>query len=573
MSKYRWLMVIFLAITLMTSACSGGQKIPAPTKPPDQSQPNPTPAAAKPTEAPKPSILRIGRAGSPDTLNPGTAMLSEAWVTFELVYSALYVQTLDGSFTFDLATGVTASPDNKVLTYQIRPGVKFHDGTPLTAKDVVFSYNFYKAHDDFPYMNGYTKYFDKVEATGDTTVVLTLTEPVPNIESQLGYLFILPEHIWAPVADGKAATDFENSAMIGSGPFKLVEYKQNEFVHLAKNPAYYGTVPKVDEVIFQKFENEDALVQAIKTGQVDMITEMPNTSVATLKNEKNVKLVTGAPLSPDITDIIFNQVSAENCPKDSPCSGHPALRDRTVRQALSYATNKQELIDVVLLGLGTPGLTLIADGMGTWYNNTIKDYSFDIAQANKLLDDAGYKDANNDGVREMPDGKNSLVFRLNWPSDSTVAPRLAELVSATWAQAGVKTQPQAVDPDALSSQCCPAFDYDILIWGWGSDPDPSFLLGVMLSSEIPTGSSESGYSNPAYDQLFDQQSKEMDPAKRKALVWQMQEIVHTDVVYLVPFYSQAVQAYRSDRFTGWITDQPKLALDHVINLLAVAPVK
>ncbi len=360
MSKYRWLMVIFLAITLLTSACSGGQKIPAPTKPPDQSQPT----AAKPTEAPKPSILRIGRAGSPDTLNPGTAMLSEAWVTFELVYSALYVQTLNGSFTFDLATGVTASPDNKVLTYQIRPGVKFHDGTPLTAKDVVFSYNFYKAHDDFPYMNGYTTYFDKVEATGDTTVVLTLTEPVPDIESQLGYLFILPEHIWAPVADGKAATDFENSAMIGSGPFKLVEYKQNEFVHLAKNPDYYGTVPKVDEVIFQTFENKDALVQAIKTGQVDMITEMPNTSVATLKNEKNVKLVTGAPLSPDITDIIFNQVSPENCPKDSKCSGHPALRDRTVRQALSYATNKQELIDVVLLGLGAPGLTLIADGMG-----------------------------------------------------------------------------------------------------------------------------------------------------------------------------------------------------------------
>ena len=109
--------------------------------------------------------------------------------------------------------------------------------------------------------------------------------------------------------------------------------------------------------------------------------------------------------------------------------------------------------------------------------------------------------------------------------------------------------------------------------GHGSDPDPSFLLRVMLTSEIPSGSSESGYSNPEYDALFDQQSKEMDPAKRKALVWKMQEIVHTDVVYLVPFYSQAVQAYRSDRFKGWITDQPKLALDHVINLLAVEPVQ
>ena len=573
MLKLRWFVAVFLTFSMIVTACGGAAPAPTSTKTSGQGQPSPTLDTSKPTEPPKPSVLRIGRAGSEDTLNPGTAILSEAWVTFELAYSALYMQKLDGSFTFDLAESVSTSPDNKVLTYKIKPGVKFHDGVPLTAKDVVFSYNLYKAHEDFPYMNGYTKYFDKVEAPDDTTVVITLTEPVPNIESQLGYLFILPEHIWSKVAEGKAATEFQNEGLIGSGPFKLVEYKQNQFTHLAKNPDYYGTIPKVDEVIFQKFENRDALVQAIKTGQVDMITEMPSTSVATLKKEKNIKLVTGAPLAPDITDIIFNQVSKENCPKDAKCTGHPALRDRAVRQALAMATNKQELIDIVLLGLGAPGLTLIADGMGEWYNSTIKDYPFDIAQANKLLDDAGYKDVNNDGVREMPDGQDSLTFRLNWPSDSTVAPRLAELVSKTWEQIGVKTQPQAVDPDALTALCCPIFDYDILIWGWGSDPDPSFLLNVMQTSVISDGTSETGYSNPEYDKLFDQQSKEMDPAKRKDLVWKMQEIVFNDMVYLVPFYSQAVQAYRADRFTGWITDQPKLALDHVTNLMVVEPVK
>ena len=321
MLKLRWFVAVFLTFSMIVTAC--GSATTAPTK--DRVN---IPTRYKPTEPPKPSILRIGRAGSEDTLNPGTAMLSEAWVTFELAYSALYMQKLDGSFTYDLATSVSASPDNKVLTYKIKPGVKFHDGVPLTAKDVVFSYNLYKAHEDFPYMNGYTKYFDKVEAADDTTVVLTLTEPVPNIESQLGYCFILPEHIWSKVAEGKAATEFQNEGLIGSGPFKLVEYKQNQFTHLAKNPDYYGTVPKVDEVIFQKFENRDALVQAIKTGQVDMITEMPNTAVATLKNEKDIKLVTGAPLAPDITDIIFNQVSKENCPTDAKCTGHPALRDR-----------------------------------------------------------------------------------------------------------------------------------------------------------------------------------------------------------------------------------------------------
>ncbi len=262
-----------------------------------------------------------------------------------------------------------------------------------------------------------------------------------------------------------------------------MEFKQNELVHLAVNPDFYGTMPKVDEVVFQTFTNEDALVQSIKTGQVDMITEMPNTAVATLKNAENVEVVVGAPLAPELTDIIFNQVDPANCPEDGSCTGHPALRDKQVRLAIAYATNKQDLIDVILLGLGTPGLTLIPDSLGIWYNNTIEDYPFDIAKGNEILDAAGYKDLDGDGVREMPDGSQSLVFRLNWPNDSTVAPRLAEMVSKTWAQIGVKVELQALDPDALTSICCPTFDYDILIWGWGSDPDPSFLLSVMTSAE------------------------------------------------------------------------------------------
>ena len=104
----------------------------------------------------------------------------------------------------------------------------------------------------------------------------------------------------------------------------------------------------MDEVVFQTFKNQDALVQAIKTGQVDMITEMPLTAVGSLKNAKDIQIAVGAPLAPDITDIILNQADPANCPPDGKCTGHPALRDSKVRQALAYATNKQELIDIVL---------------------------------------------------------------------------------------------------------------------------------------------------------------------------------------------------------------------------------
>ena len=524
------------------------------------------------TEAPSatPSVVRIGWAGSPDTLNPGVAVLAESYTIFGLVFDAMYQLQLDGSFELSLAESVDVSEDGLTYTYKIRDGVTFHDGQPLTAEDVVFSYLLYQNTEGYPWMGDYTYYFENIEATENNEVVITLSEAIPNIDAQLVFLYVLPRHIW----ENEDGVEFENTAAIGSGPFKMVEYKQSEFVHLARNPDYFGEKAKVDEVIFQTFENQDALVQSIKTGQMDMITEMPNTAVDTLRAEENIEVVTGAPFSPSVTDIIFNQVAPENCPpEDGVCTGHPALRDRNVRLALAHATDKQKIIDVVLLGLGTPGTTLIPDGLGLWYNSDIQDYEYDVARANQILDDAGYADTDGDGTRDMPDGSRPLTFRINWPSDSIDSPRMAELLSAMWSEVGVSLEAQAMDPDALTAVCCPAFDFDIMLWGWGSDPDPNLLLSVMTSDEIPTGSNETGYSNPEYDELYFQQGSELDLETRKALVWQMQEIVHNDVVYIIPFYEQNVQAYRTDRFTGWILDQPKVEPSDVTSLVRLEPVQ
>ena len=517
------------------------------------------------------AVVRVGWAGSPDTLNPGMAILTEAYTIFELVYDAMYDLNLDGSFTLSLAESVDVSDDGLVYTYTIRDGVKWHDGQDLTADDIAFTYNLYKDTPEYPYLNGYyTPYFESIEANGNQ-VILTLTEAIPNIESQLVFLYILPKHIW----ENENKLEFENTAMIGSGPFKMAEYVQNEFVRLTANKDHFSSAPKVDEVVFQTFENQDALVQAIKTGQLDMVTEMPNTAAETLKAEDNIEVVVGAPLAPGVTDIIFNQVSPENCPTDAGglCTGHPALRDKNVRLAMAHATDKQKLIDLILLGLGNPGLTLIPDGLGVWYNDSLTDYSYDVAEANKILDDAGYLDTDGDGVREMPDASQPLNFRLNWPSDSIVAPRTAELLSEMWGEIGISLELQAVDPDALTAQCCPAFDFDIMIWGWAADPDPSSLLYVYTSEAIPSGSSETGYSNPAYDELYAKQQTTLDFNARKDIVWEMQKIVHDDVVYIIPFYDASVQAYRTDRFTGWITDQAKVELSDVTSLVVIEPVK
>lgn len=589
MIKKNWL--ILLVLILLMTACNGGSAQPAkpaektaesssaaekPAEAPaTESAPTEAPAESKPAQASASGgTVRIGWAGSPDTLNPGTAILAESYTIFELVYDQMVDLQLDGSLKFTLAESWETSKDGKSWTFKLKQGVKWHDGNPLTAKDVAFTYNFYRSHEDFPFMQSYGQTFESVEAPDDSTVIIKLTDAIPNMDSRLYPQYILPEHIWSQYDNEKAA-EFENLEMIGTGPFKMKEYKQNEFVRLEANPEYFNGAPKVAEVVFQTFGNPDALVQALTTGQVDMITEMPATAVPVLRNNKDVTLAIGAPIGPWVRDIYFNQVSSENCPKDDGglCTGHPALRDRNVRLALAHATDKQNIIDVAMLGLATPGFTLIPDGMGTWFNNTLKDYEFDIAKANQILDEAGYKDSNGDGVREMPDGSKPLDFRLYWPNDIPEAPRIADLLAASWQQIGVKLQPQALDPDALTSACCPSFDYDIIIWGWQWGVDPDDPLTVYRTSDIPTGNSETGYSNPKVDELYTQQSTELDPEKRREIVWEIQKITHDDVVYIIPYYQQQVQAFRNDRFKGWVIDQEKIALEDPSSLLLIEPVQ
>jgi len=521
-----------------------------------------------------PAIVRIGWGQGPDTLNIGAAWLASAYTIAELTYSSMYELNLDGTITPDLMTEVSSSDDGLVYTYTIREGVKFHDGEPLTASDVAFTYNLVMSHEDFPTLHSYTEYFASVEAPDDKTVVITLTESIPNIESKLIFLYILPEHIWK-AHEGEDAATFENLEMIGSGPFKMLEYKPNEFIRLGANPDYYGGAAKVDEVIFQIFSTSDVLVQALKSGQVDMITGVPNTSVETLKQDKNIKVVSGAPLAPDLADIIFNVTDPENCPVDEGglCTGHPALRDKIVRQALAHATDKQKIIDVILLGLGDPGIALIPSGLGEWFNSSIKDYEFDVEKANQMLEEAGYLDTDGDGVRELPDGSRPLTFRMNWPSSDTTAPRMAEILDENWKQIGVTLEMQAVESDALTAQCCPTLDFDIILWGWVADPDPNTLLIIPTTDQIPTGYNETGYSNPRYDELFAAQGVELDHQKRVEMVWEMQSIIHEDAPYIIPYYAYAIQAYRTDRFTGWLDNQPKVSLEDPSSLLSVEPVK
>lgn len=519
--------------------------------------------------------VRIGIGGSPDSLNPGNAVLSEAYTLFELVYDTPISVDREGEFHPELASDWSVSEDGLTWTLTIVEGATFHDGEPLTAEDVAYTLTLMRDTDDFPFLPSYVYDFVEIEATDETTVVITTEEPVGNFESRMAFMYILPRHVWEAADD---PVEFDNAEMIGSGPFRLVENQQNEFTRLAAHEYYWNGRPNVDEVIFQTITNADARVTALTNGDVDAITEFPVTALANLRAQENVTVTTaeiGAGGS--FRDVFFNMADPEACPEDGVCSGHPALRDVEVRRALAMAIDKQQIIDVSYLGLATPGLSLVPPGLTDFYLGDENDVPFDATAAASALEEAGYVDEDGDGIRECladqecPEG--GLTFRFHYADDIDTGAREAELLKAMWNEIGVDITIQPLDPDTLTSICCPTFDYDIMMWGWGSDPDPQFLLGVALCDEVESGFNETGYCNPDYDDLYYRQAVEEDDATRVEMVYEMQRILLEDLPYVIPYYQKYIQAFRSDRFTGWPTDDPTLGIEDPSSLTVIRPVE
>jgi peptide/nickel transport system substrate-binding protein len=565
--------VLFASMALVATACGGtsGETTTTTGAPGNGTETTAPPAGAGG------GTVRIGWGGSPADLNPGLGVLAEDYTLYELVYDSVIGLDLDGNYVPRLATDWSVSDDGLTWTVTIRDDAVFHDGEPLTAEDVAFSVELYRDTDAFPFLPGYASWFVDVQAPNDTTLVLTTEEPLGAFEANMVFMYVLPKHIWEGVED---PAGFTNDDMVGSGSFQLEEYRQGEFLRLSRHEAYWAGAPNVDAVVFQTFSNPDARVQALINGDVDMITEFPNTAIATLDGNPNVKVVQGDPLAPGLSDIFFNVVDPDDCPTEEggECTGHPALRDVAVRRAMAHGVDKQQLIDIALLGLGEPGLGLVPTGLGDWFAEELvaSDYPFDLDEANRLLDEAGYVDVDDDGVRECPDGvdcgpSGNLTFRFNYPTDSDTGPRVTELVQGWWRQIGIQTQIQGLDADTLTSVCCPTFDYDVIFWGWGSDPDPGFLLAVLLTDEIASGFSETGYSNPTYDELYFRQAVTTDRAERRAIIVEMQRIALEDVPYIIPWYDQAVQAYRTDTFVGWQDSASRVALEDPSSLNVIAP--
>jgi peptide/nickel transport system substrate-binding protein len=507
-------------------------------------------------------VFTWGATTDPSSLNPMSGYLATDFYFWTAGYHLLINFDDQLGAVPGLATKVETSDDNMTFTYTIRDDQTWSDGMPLTADDVAFTLNLYKGnHAYLP--QGYLTLIDgDVVATDSTHITFHTTQPTGLYSGKVPYMYdyILPEHIFKDIEKPK---QFENVPSVGSGPFTIAEYKVGEYVRMIRNPYWTGATPHVDEIVYQIFKNEDALSQALKAGEVDFGYFTSANIYNSLQGQPNIGTLNGT--IPSFSEIGLNTGSAYQ-PKTATYTphgdGHPALTDVVVRRAIRMAINSQELADKVFLGYALPGTTIIppVSVKGARWEPTGDDLiNWDIAGANKLLEDAGYKDTDGDGVRETPPGSldpgRPLEFRYFVRTDEQSSVDAAPFVAKWLEQIGIKADVESMSSGRLGDIINEG-NYDLFSWGWIPDPDPDSALSWFLCSSRPPdgktyGNNDSYYCNPEYDKLYDQQRIELDPTKRFEIVHQMQKIYYEDAAYSVMWYDPILQAYRSDRFTGY----------------------
>jgi peptide/nickel transport system substrate-binding protein len=246
-----------------------------------------------------------------------------------------------------------------------------------------------------------------------------------------------------------------------------------------------------------------------------------------------------------------------NCWRSSRSKGNPLLRDASIRRAVHWAIDKRQIAATAMAGLAEPATSLLSPAQADWRWDVPESaqYRYDPLRAKQILEDAGYADRDGDGVREDEAG-DELSFRLvaldEYPEDQTTA----RIIVGWCRDIGIRLRLQHMDERAFSDAIFDDADYDLFVWSWGGDVDPGFILSTFTTAQI-MGWSDSQYSDRAYDRLFVKQAEALDPAhpeditRRKAYVDAMQKILYRDNPYIVLWYAVNLQAYRTDRWTGY----------------------
>jgi peptide/nickel transport system substrate-binding protein len=516
---------------------------------------SPAVTAAEPTSSPAGSasaggdevVLRIGTTQDADNLNPFIGYSTTAYEAFHLNYDLLVGYAANGDPRPELATSWSRTPDGLVWTFKTREGVTWQDGVPFTARDVAFTYN-YIIENDLSAFSSYTRNMTKAVAVDDTTVKFVLKKPKPSMLRT--WIPIVPEHIWSRISGDKAANSFQNDPpIIGTGPFQVVEVKKGGFIRLKANRGYWGGAPTVDEVILEVYQNQDTMTMDLKSGSIDAAVGLPVAQFDSLKSEPGITATAAEGKS--LVELCMNCY-------DSPDSlGNPVLKDMRFRQAISWAVDKQKIVATCLGGYAEVGESILVPSTDdAWTPTAAETFGYDPEKAKQLLDAAGYKDTNGDGVREDKQGK-PIKLRLWTREESPEQQRAGKLIAGAFETIGIPIELTVMNEGSISDALYSykgdtyAPDYDLYIWGWSGGADPDYMLPEFTTAQIEMWN-DCCWSSAEYDRLLGLESTQIDAAKRKTQVTRMQQIFYEQAPYAVLYYPKELIAYNTSRWKSWV---------------------
>jgi peptide/nickel transport system substrate-binding protein len=525
--------------------------------------------ASTKTSAGGSGILRIGTTSYIDSFNPWNYIEGQGLNAMIMVYPELVqvdYSKKEGYFIRgDWAKSWSTSKDGKTWTYKLRPNTKWSDGKPMTADDAAWTIN-----TTVKYVGGATavqgsttNHVVRATAPNSTTLVVKYNAPVGNALWLIGGLPIVPRHIWEPYEKkqkgGKALKTFRPEGklpMVTGGAYTIKEYEKKGTTVFIPDPNYYGQKSNADAVALTYYTNSDSMIAELRRGSLDWIDQVPFNAVNAVKKSSGVK-VNEWP-GGEITNITWNSNPLKLKNRE--------LLDPRVKKALSMCVNRDKMIQVVFSGYATKVESLVGH-ISPFENPNLGPTQYNCGAANKALDKLGYKRGSG-GIRMAPATTGKYAQPAHAMSYEVILPtsldfngtRMFEIVKEGWAKLGVtaklkvggdSTASYALETDAKcdGTKNIGYSKFDIAMWDWIAGPEPDFQLSVVTKDQWCSWS-DTGWDNPAYDKLYQQQSVTVDPAKRRAIIYKMQKMVYDEFVYTQLTNHVALDA-TSTKWTGF----------------------
>lgn len=505
-------------------------------------------------------VINIGANQDPDVLNTFTTTAGASGNIIEKIYESMFFVLNDGTFVPWLADSWEVSDDATEYTYNLNPDAMWSDGTPLTADDVVFTFEMLMSNDlEIPTVGE----IDMVEALDAHTVkFITKTSLIPFLYRS-GIIEIMPKHIWSEIEDPVTFTNNENP--VGSGPFLFDKWVEGEYVTLKKNPNYWKDDVLIDEINVITYRSSDALALALKAGEIDVAGVDPS-QVGTYVGTKDVAVDQA-----NVNRLCYVGWNLRRWPFSS----------YDVRHAIALAVDRQDVVESAYTGYGTIGFDgYIAPILGDYVNTDTAWKGLGMtdeeryAEANAILDAAGIIDRDDDGVREDADG-NECEADFLAASHISAFLRTAEVFQKDCEAIGIKINlvPRdigtiIVDVYGLGEEYDPDFDVYYMTCGYLLDPDYLFMEYCSDPQTMGWNGYSGGYSNPELNDLLKLARSTGDIEQRTTIVHEIQTIIADDLPALNLRNHVALTAYRLDKYKNWQLGE---TLGYKYNILMLEP--